>query len=77
MPGDLALGERAPGAFDIEGQWGLCAGAPQDWEKHRAHSKKVHTAFHMHWVPGKSRDSIGIWVRPDFRSWRISWENKG
>ena len=31
----------------------------------------------MHWVPGQSRDSIGIWVRPDCSSWRISWENRG
>ena len=30
MCGDPALGERAPGASGIEGQWGLCAGAPQD-----------------------------------------------
>ena len=33
MCGDLALGERAPGASGIEGQWGLCAGALWDWGK--------------------------------------------
>ena len=33
MPGDLALGEGAPEAFGIEGQWGLCMGAPQEWGK--------------------------------------------
>ena len=26
----------------------------------------------MHWVPGQN---IGIWVRSDCSSWRISWEN--
>ena len=25
------MGERAPRASGIEGQWGLCAEAPQDW----------------------------------------------
>ena len=24
---------------------------------------KAHTDFHMHWVPGQSKVSIGIWVR--------------
>ena len=31
----------------------------------------------MHWVPGQSKVSIGIWVRPDCSSWRTSWENRG
>ena len=31
------------------------------------------TDFHVHWVPGQSKISIGIWVS----SWRISWENRG
>ena len=26
---------------------------------------------------GKAEDSIGIWVKPAFSSWRISWENRG
>ena len=77
MPGDLALGERAPGASGIEGQWGLCAGAPRDWGKWRPHSWKVHTGFHVHWVTGQSRGSMGIWVGLEWRSWRISWENRG
>ena len=63
-PGSLALGRGAPGAFVIEGQWGLSAGAPQDWRKQRLHSWWVHTGFHMHWVPGQSRDSIRIWASP-------------
>ena len=66
-----------PGASGIEGQWGLCAGAPQDWGKWRPHSQKVHTDFHVHWVPGQSRGSIGIWVKPDCSSWRILWESRG
>ena len=31
----------------------------------------------MYWVPGQSRGSTGIWVRPDCSSWRISWERGG
>ena len=76
MPGDVALGERAPRASRIEGQWGLCVGIPLDWEKWRPYSWKLHTDFHVHWVPGKSRGSIGIWVGPDCSAWRISWENR-
>ena len=37
--------------------------------------EKAYTGFHMHWVPGQSRDSTGICVRPVCGSWRISWEN--
>ena len=33
----IALGERAPGESDIEGQWGLWAGARWDWGKQRPH----------------------------------------
>ena len=35
------------------------------------------TDFHVHWVPGQSKGSIGIHVGSDCNSWRISWENKG
>ena len=28
-------------------------------------------------VPGQSKVTIGMWVRPDCRSWRTSWENRG
>ena len=31
---------------------------------------KAHTGLHVHWVPAKSTDSIGILVRPDCSSWR-------
>ena len=76
MPGDLTLGERAPGASGIEGLWSLCAGAPQDWGKWKLHSGKIHTHFHMHWVPRQSKVSRGIWVKPVCSSWRTSWENR-
>ena len=69
MPGDLASGEGASGAFDFESQWGLCAGSPQDLDKQRPQSWKSHTGFHMHWVPGRNRDSIGIWVVTDCSTW--------
>ena len=45
MPGDLVLGGGAPGASDIEDQWGLCAGAPQDQGKWRLHSWRS-----AHWL---------------------------
>ena len=34
----------------------------QEW---RTHPWKVHTDFRVHWVPGQSKGSIGICVRPD------------
>ena len=37
--------ERAPRTYGIEGQLGLCAGAPWDWGKWRPHSYKVPTDF--------------------------------
>ena len=36
--GDLELGQRAPRAPGIKGQWGLCTGAPGHWGKWRSHS---------------------------------------
>ena len=30
---------------------------------------KVHTDFLVHWVPGQSKVSIGIWVKPNCSSW--------
>ena len=76
-PGDLTSGGGTPRAFGIEGQRSLCTGDPQGWGKQRLHSWKAHPDFHVHWVPGQSRDSKGIWVRPACGSWRISWENRG
>ena len=38
---------------------------------------KRHTHFHVHWVPGGSKVSKGIWIRPDCNSWRTSWKNRG
>ena len=32
--------------------------------------------IHMHWIPGQSRGSIGIWIGPDCTSWKIFWENR-
>ena len=45
MLGNLAVEEKAPRASGIEGQWGLCVGAPQDWGKHRPHSERCTQAF--------------------------------
>ena len=74
-PGHLALACGDPGEAYTEDQQGLSAATPQDWGKQILHSWRVHTGFHVHWVPGQSRDSTGIWVRPTCRSLRISWEN--
>ena len=76
QPWGLALGGGAPRAFGFEGQWGLSTGAPQDWRKHRLHSWRVHTRFHVHWDPGQSSDTIGAWARPTCESWRVSWGGK-
>ena len=75
MSGDLSLGEGAPGASGIEGQWDLCAGAPQDWGNGDSALERCTQAFMC--TGSQGRDSIGIWVRPDCSSWRFSWENGG
>ena len=65
-------GVLAPGVLGIEGhQWGLSARALQDWGKQRLYPWRAHTAFHVNWVSGQSRDSIKIRVRPTCRSWRV------
>ena len=69
MPGGLALGGDAPGAFGVEGQEGLCIGGPQDWGKQRLHAWRARTRSYVHWVPGQSRDSVRIW--------RILWVLEG
>ena len=38
-------------------------------EGKRLHSWRVHTSFHMHWDPGQSSNSIGVWVRTTCKSW--------
>ena len=38
------------------------AGAPWDCGKQRLQSWRAHLGVHVQWVPGKSRDSIRIWV---------------
>ena len=60
-PHGLAFRRGAPGAFGIESQQGSKAGAPQDWEKQETPLLGGATEFHVHWVPGTSRDSIRIW----------------
>ena len=70
------IGRRSPQSICIEGQQSLCTGAPQNWKKRRLHSGKAHTEC-VHRIPGKSRDSTGIWVRHAWDLWRISWGKKG
>ena len=64
-------------AFSIEDQWWLNARTPQDCGKQRLHSWRVYIRFHSDWVPGQSRDSIRIWAKPTYGSWRVFWERKG
>ena len=64
---------RNPRALGFEDQWGLSAGAPQDWGKQRFHSWRAHTRFHVHWDPAQSSNSIGAWAGPTYESWRVSW----
>ena len=45
--GGLALGGGAPRVFGFDSQWGLSAGAPQDWRK-QILLLEVHTMFHIH-----------------------------
>ena len=60
--GGLVSGEGALRAFGFEGQWGLSAGAPQNWGEERLHSWGLHTRFHVHGDPGQSSDSTGAWA---------------
>ena len=54
--GGLAWGRGgAPRAFGFEGQQGLIAGAPGDWEKQRLHSWKAHTGSFTCWDPGQTQ----------------------
>ena len=65
-------GKRNTGSFGIESQQGLNERTPKYWGKQRLHSWRVHTSFHMHWVPGHSKDSIRKWVRYTCGFWRVS-----
>ena len=67
MPGDLALGEGAPGEFGIEVQWGSMGLG----EMETPFVKGTHSISRA-LLPGQSRDSIGIWVKPDCGCWSIS-----
>ena len=72
--------ERSPKSICHRGPAWLvhrsCTRSTKDWGNWRLHSLNVHASIHVPWVPGKSRDYIGIWVRHDCSSWRISLENR-
>jgi len=70
-PGIQHQGDEPPRTFGCEGQWGLIAGAPQDWGKQKL--LKAHAKSHM----DKSSYFIGAWVRPICWSWRVSWRGGG
>ena len=56
-------GEEDPSrAFNLEGHWGLIAGAPQHGGKQRLHSCRVHASSHAHQKPGER-----LWLH-----WRLS-----
>ena len=49
------MGRKSPGASGIEGQWGLCAGAPQDWGKRRPILKRRTQMFTCTGSQGRAR----------------------
>ena len=55
----LALGERTPRAFSLEGQKDFSSAAPQGLGKKRFHTWRVHTNFPMHWDPVQSSSVMG------------------
>ena len=69
-------GRRSPWALALKAV-GLVRRSSTDWGRRRPGSWAAHRGFQGHWVPGRSRGSIGIWVGPDCSSWRTSWENQG
>ena len=76
-PGDLALGERAPRGNLALKVSGACAQELHGTGGNRDPilKRRTQTFTCTDWVPGQSKVSIGIWVRPDCSSWRTSWEN--
>lgn len=66
--GVQALEEESPEYQTFENVAGL---SPQAVEQ-GLHSWGAHTRFHMHWDPGQSSNSRGVWARPTCRSWE-SW----
>ena len=60
--GGLASGEGALKVLGLEGQWGLSAGAPQNWVKRDSTLGDCTQGFNVHRDPGQSHDSIGAWA---------------
>ena len=58
------MGGVAPREYGFEGQCGLTAGIPQDWEIQKLHSWRAHTGSHVHQDKGnKSSGPIKDWAR--------------
>ena len=72
----MALGRGAPRAFGIEGQQGMCVGAPQDWGKQRLHLRRTHTGFHVHWGPRAKKGLHKNLGHTYLGSWRVSWKSR-
>lgn len=73
----LALGERTPRAFSLEGQKDLSSEDPQGWVKQRFHFWRVHTKYHMNWNPVQSSSIIGHLPGHTEGSWSVSWVGEG
>ena len=64
QPGGLTKEQEIPRESDLEGQWNLIIGLPQDWGKQRLQSWKAQTKSCMHQDPEeRSRDPTGDWIK--------------
>ena len=71
--GNLAKRLGIPRESNLEGQWDLIIGLPQDWVTQRLQSWRVQTKSCPHQDPGeRSTDPTGDWARPACWSWRVS-----
>ena len=76
QPRGLALGGGSPKHLALKAS-GACGQELHRAWGNRLHSLRVHTRFHVPWIPEWSRDSLRIWVGPTWGSWMVSWESKG
>ena len=77
QPGSLALGEDSLEHWILKASGAWVEELHRTGEKQRLHSWRVHTGFHVHWVPGQSRDFIKIWVITTCGYWKIFWQSRG
>ena len=73
LPSLVTKGLGIPWESDLEDQWDLIIGLPEDWEKQRLQSWRVRTKFCTHQDPEeRSSDPIGYWTKTTCSCWRAS-----